>query len=107
MLSSNIEVPNQAGSALGLASPPTISGGRLLNNSVYTDAGQAASSDPVTLTAPTSTVLASANLGGSLTVSWTLPTTYAIAEVKPVPSGQETTNGSGAQCTFDQGGTPN
>lgn len=162
VLSSNIGVPNAAGGGLGLASPPTISGGigGLSNNSVYTDSGQDTSSspleelyyfayppsstsaaldpnslpagtpftitltpatgsavsytlplnswttDPVTLTAPTSTTLADANLGGSLDVSWTLPTTYAIAEVKLIAIGAETTTSGGPECIFDQS-TPN
>ena len=158
VLSSNVEVPNAAGGGLGLASPPTLSGGLggLLDNSLYTDSGQDTSSsppeelyyfayppsstsaaldpsklpagtpftitltpatgsavsytlplnswttDPVTLTAPTSTALAGANLGAALDVSWTLPTTYAIAEIKLTATGQETTNGSGPECVFDQ-----
>jgi hypothetical protein len=162
VLSSNIGVPNAAAGGLGLASPPTISGGTggLLSNAVFTDAGQDTNSsplrelyyfaypplststpldptkvpagtpftitltpatgspasytlvlnswttDPVVLTAPTSTALAGANLGGSLTVSWTLPTTYAIAEIQLSATGQETANANGSQCTFGQGRTP-
>ena len=72
----------------------------------YTLPLNSSTTDPVTLTAPVSTALAGANLGGSLTVSWTLPTTYAIAEVKLSATGQETANGTGTQCTFDES-TPN
>ena len=37
--------------------------------------------DPITITNPTGSTLASANLGSSLTVTWNLPTTYAIAYI--------------------------
>ncbi len=162
VLSSNVDVPNQTGGALGLASVPTISGGAggLLNSALYTDAGPDTSqtpivefyyfaypplagspalnptslpvgtpftvtlapaaggtvsytlplnswtTDPVVLTSPTSTALAAANLGGSLSVSWTLPTTYPVAQVKLGADGQETTGGTGAHCSFGQS-TPN
>jgi hypothetical protein len=164
VLSSDVEVPNQSASVLGLASVPTISGGAggLITNAPFADEGSITNAspvleqyyfaypplstspaldpaqlpagtlfsitltptggsavtynlplnnwttDPVALTAPTSPTLAAANLGGSLVVSWKLPTTYPIAEVKLSVSGQETTTGSGAQCTFanDTAGWP-
>jgi len=47
----------------------------------FTVTTAATTTDPIVLTSPTGTTLADANLGQPLVVTWSLPTTFPIAEV--------------------------
>lgn len=48
----------------------------------YDVVGNAATEEHIAVTSPTGHALANANLGGTLTVQWTLPTTYAVQRVQ-------------------------
>ena len=75
----------------GPLSPPLPAAGTLftvtLNESgggsvSYTVPLNAFTTELIQITGPTGITLASANLGGTLNVTWTLPTTYAVARVR-------------------------
>ncbi len=48
----------------------------------YDVIGNGVTNEHISITSPTGHALANANLGGTLTVQWTLPTTYAVSRVQ-------------------------
>jgi hypothetical protein len=48
----------------------------------YDVTGNGVTDEHISITSPTGHALSNANLGGTLTVQWTLPTTYAVARVE-------------------------
>ena len=67
-----------AGTQITVTMTPTGGGG----DQVFTVNTNSFTTEAIHITTPTASGLADANIGGTLHVEWTLPTTFAIAEVK-------------------------